>query len=111
MGKILTDIERFYGTFNEPIILGENVKITGEGPVETFMDYPVELAAITKGQSSIMMINNGYKPCHNEQEILKNQNYDKNADIEYTSSSIFCSNGQGYIVPWNEVKDKMHCLK
>lgn len=111
MGKILTDIERFYGTFNEPIILDENVKITGEGPVETFMDYPVELAAITKGQGSIMMINNGYKPCHNEQEILKNQNYDKNADIEYTSSSIFCSKGQGYIVPWNEVKDKMHCLK
>ena len=35
--------------------------------------------------------------------------YNKNADIEYSSNSVFCSKGQGIIVPWNEVEKYMHC--
>ena len=111
MGRILTDIQRMNGTFNEPIITDDMVLITGEGPVKTFMDYPAEIAALSRGQGSIMMINNGYKRCHNEEEVINEINYDKNADIEYTSSSVFCHKGQGYIVPWDKVKEEIHCLK
>ena len=37
------------------------------------------------------------------------RNYNKNADIEYSSTSVFCSKGQGFIVPWNEAEKYMHC--
>ena len=36
--------------------------------------------------------------------------YDRNADIDYTSTSIFCSKGQAYLVKGEEAKEHMHCL-
>ena len=33
----------------------------------------------------------------------------KDADIEYTSTSIFCSHGQGYLVEWDKADEAMHC--
>ena len=33
----------------------------------------------------------------------------KNADIEYSSSSIFCSKGEGFVVPWDKVEENIHC--
>lgn len=29
-------------------------------------------------------------------------------DLRNTPDSVFCANGAGYIVPWNEVRNKMH---
>ncbi|MCS4473025.1 hypothetical protein JQ031_06505 [Clostridium botulinum] len=37
--------------------------------------------------------------------------YDKNADIEYTSTSIFCSKGQAFLVKYDEAEEYMHCFK
>ena len=34
----------------------------------------------------------------------------RNADIDYTSTSIFCSKGQAYLVKGEEAKEHMHCL-
>ena len=45
------------------------------------------------------------------EEIIKKVGYNKSADIEYASSSIFCSKGQGFLVSGDEAKSHMHCLK
>ena len=52
-----------------------------------------------------------YKTLYYELKKVKylKRNYNKNADIEYSSNSVFCSKGQGFIVPWNEVEEYMHC--
>ena len=73
------------------------------------MDYSTELIAFTKGKGRINLMFDGYDVCHNTEDILIKRNYNKNADIEYSSNSVFCSKGQGFIVPWNEVEEYMHC--
>ena len=40
--------------------------------------------------------------------------YNPDEDVENPSSSVFCSHGAGFIVPWNKVKEYMHvesCLE
>ena len=51
----------------------------------------------------------GYDKCHNWEDVIESRGYNKDADIEYTSTSIFCSKGQGYLVKWDKVKEEVHC--
>ena len=95
----------------EPSEIGEEISvISGRGPVATFMDYPMEVISFSKGTGSISFIFDGYDICHNIDEVLDRKNYNKDADAEYTSNSIFCSKGQGYVVKGNKAKEHMHCL-
>ena len=57
------------------------------------------------------LIFDGYDFCHNEEEIIDSINYNKEADINYTSTSIFCSKGQAYLVEGKGAMQEMHCLK
>lgn len=110
MGRVLSDIQKASGKFEPPETNGDRVIVRGRVPVATFMNYPTELAAFTSGKGMISLVYGGYDICHNKEEVIERINYDKNADIEYSSSSIFCSKGQGYVVPWYEVEEEMHCL-
>ena len=87
----------------------DRARISGRGPVATFMDYSMEVIAFTKGKGSINLMYDGYDVCHNSEEVIRSKGYNKNADIEYTSTSVFCSHGQGYLVPWDEADEAMHC--
>jgi translation elongation factor EF-G len=109
LGRVLSDIQKLNGTFETPETNINKVKIVGRGPVSTFMDYSLELVAFTKGKGNINLISDGYDICHNAEEVINKREYNKNADIEYSSSSIFCSKGQGFVVPWNEVEKYIHC--
>lgn len=109
IGRVLSDIQRLNGTFEPAEIHEDNVIINGRGPVATFMDYNMELVAFTKGKGNISLVYDGYDICHNSEEVIENRGYNKNADIEYTSTSIFCSHGQGYLVPWDQADAAMHC--
>jgi small GTP-binding protein len=109
IGRVLSDIQKYKGTFEPYEVNGDIVVITGKGPVKTFMDYSSEIVAFTKGKGTINLSFYGYDICHNEKEVIEEFNYDKNSDIEYTSTSIFCSKGQGYLVTWDKVNDEMHC--
>ena len=111
IGRVLSDIQRMSGEFEEPQIINNIAIINGRGPVSTFMDYAMEIISFSKGTGSISYIQDGYDICHNTDEILEKRNYDKNSDIDYTSSSIFCSKGQAYSVEVSEVENHMHCLK
>lgn len=109
IGRVLSDIQKLHGSF-EPIQTEEDkVVINGRGPVATFMDYSMEVIAFTKGKGSITLVYDGYDICHNSEEVIENKGYNKNADIEYTSTSVFCSHGQGYLVPWEVADAAMHC--
>lgn len=110
IGKVMTDIQKMSGEFNEPIINGERATITGRGPVSTFINYGMEFQSFTKGKGGLALKFEGYDLCHNENEVIEKIGYDKNADIDYTSTSIFCSKGQSYLVKGEEAKEYMHCL-
>lgn len=111
LGRILSDVQKMNGEFQEPISYGDRVIVEGRGPVSTFMNYPLEFQAFTRGKGSLSLMFDGYDVCHNTDEVIKFKGYNKMADMEYTSSSVFCAKGTSYIVPWNEVKEHMHCLK
>jgi ribosomal protection tetracycline resistance protein len=111
MGEVLADIQGAYGSFNPPKVSGNKAIITGKVPAATFMSYSTELASFTQGTETISLVFGGYQYCHNEEEVIKRKGYNKNADIEYTSSSIFCSKGQGYVVSWERAENEMHLLK
>ncbi len=108
VGRAMSDIQKLYGEFLPPVINEDTAIITGNGPVATFMNYPMEVNIYTKGKGRIFCKSIGYKPCHNTEEVIKNINYDKNSDIDNVSSSVFCSHGAGFSVKWNEVEKYIH---
>ncbi|AUN21949.1 elongation factor G [Clostridium botulinum] len=111
MGRVLSDIQKLKGSFNPPETIENKVIIKGRGPVATFMNYSVEFISFTKGKGKFNFLFDGYDICHNEKEVIEKIAYDKNADIEYTSTSIFCSKGQSFLVKYDEAEEYMHCLK
>lgn len=110
MGRVISDIQTAHGQVDPPKIEADKVTLTGKAPVSTFMGYGKELAAITKGKGVLNMVVSGYERCHNEKEVIERINYNKDADPEYSSSSIFCSKGQGYAVPWDQAEKAMHII-
>lgn len=108
MGRVLSDIQNAYGCFNPPKTKGNKVILTGKVPAATFVGYSTELASFTQGKGVLSLSFGGYQRCHNEDDVIKRKGYNKNADIEYTSSSIFCSKGQAYVVSWDRAESEMH---
>ena len=111
MGRVLSDIQKLKGDFNPPETIHNKAIIKGRGPVATFINYSLEFISFTKGKGKFNFVFDGYDICHNEKEVIEKIAYDKNADIEYTSTSIFCSKGQAFLVKYNEAEEYMHCLK
>ena len=107
-GKIMADIQKRSGEFDPPMLAENMVSVSGRGPVASFMDYGIELAAQTQGRGSISMIWGGYRECHNPEEVIADCAYNKGADKENPSSSVFCSHGAGFVVNWNEVEQYIH---
>ncbi|SES22048.1 small GTP-binding protein domain-containing protein [Gracilibacillus ureilyticus] len=108
IGRVITDIEKAKGMFDAPVSEGENAVLTGKVPVSTFRNYPVTFASFTKGKGSLQLRYAGYYECHNPEEVVEKIGYDKNLDPIYRSSSVFCSKGESYSVPWQEAKEHMH---
>ncbi|ODV56214.1 elongation factor G [Lysinibacillus fusiformis] len=109
IGRMMTDIQQAAGTFDDPVLTETDVVLTGRAPVATFMSYSTIFAAYTNGKGALTLQFDGYDVCHNAEEVITQIGYDKNADPEYSSSSIFCAKGKGYSVPWQEAQAAMHC--
>ncbi|HOO34033.1 MAG TPA: TetM/TetW/TetO/TetS family tetracycline resistance ribosomal protection protein [Thermotogota bacterium] len=110
IGRVLSDVQKASGIADPPETVGGQAVITGKVPVSTFMNYSKVLASFTGGKGMISLLSDGYYPCHNGEEVIMKMEYNKNADFEYTSSSVFCSKGQSYTVSWCEAEEKMHGL-
>lgn len=109
LGRMMTDIQKAFGQFIDPILTETHGMLTGTVPVVNFIDYSQIFLAYTSGRGSISLQPAGYNVCHNADEIMEMRGYDKNVDLEYSSNSIFCAKGKGYTIPWHEAKAAMHC--
>lgn len=109
IGKAMTDIEEMGGTSNPPEIYGNTARLSGNCPVSTMRSYATRLRAYTRGEGRISMQIGPYRPCHNADEVIKQIGYDPTLDERNTPNSVFCKNGAGYVVPWNEADELMHC--
>ena len=114
LGRAMTDVEKMCGKFSAPEQKGECSILSGMAPVATMQNYQKEIHSYTKGAGKINLSMKGYYPCHNQEEILSQREYDPLADVENPSASVFCAHGAGFLVEWNRVQDFMHvesCLK
>lgn len=72
VGRAMTDFERMGAAFNMQETDGDNVVITGEGPVSVIGNYQAEVNAYTKGTGRLALKMAGYRPCHNTEEVIEN---------------------------------------
>lgn len=112
IGKILSDIQKMSGTFDPPLSVSDSTCsiIHGRAPVSEFMEYTALLTSFTKGSATINLQPDAYDICHNTEEVIKKIGYQKDSDLENSSSSVFCAKGQSFIVPWDKAESYMHCL-
>lgn len=108
IGRAMSDIQRMCGTFHSPELAGDMSILTGSAPVSTMRMYSKEVISYSRGRGRISLIFSGYRPCHNQGEVMIDIGYDSEADLENPTHSIFCSHGSGYRVEWNEVNSHMH---
>ncbi|QNU67690.1 TetM/TetW/TetO/TetS family tetracycline resistance ribosomal protection protein [Ruminiclostridium herbifermentans] len=108
VGRAMADIEKMHGTCEITQSDGNTAVLEGSAPVTTMKNYQMEVVAYTKGLGRLFCSLKGYGQCHNEAEVIELIGYDSERDIGNPTSSVFCSNGAGFIVDWDKVKDYMH---
>lgn len=108
VGRIMTDLDRL-GAEKLQALAGEQAMIlTGSGPVRTLRTYPREILSVTRGTARLRFEFGGFRPCRAEEEILRTMDYDPEKDPHFPPGSIFCSQGAGYYVPWDQVEAAAH---
>jgi len=108
IGRAMTDIERMHGVCEISHINDGTALISGTCPVATMRNYQREVIAYSRGQGKLFCYVAGYQPCHNADEVIAQIGYDSESDIAEPTGSIFCANGAGFYVSWDQVKNYMH---
>lgn len=108
VGRAMTDIDKMNGTSEIAHSDGDMAVLVGSAPVSTMRNYQKEVIAYTKGNGRLFCSLKGYEQCHNPEEIIESIGYDPERDLSNSTSSVFCSQGSGFVVPWYEVKNYMH---
>ena len=108
VGRAMADIQKRSGSFGQPEIIKGKAVLTGEVPVSEVANYQSELLSYTKGKGRMACTFEGYRPCHNAEEVIERLGYDPEADTENPAGSVFCSHGAGFVVDWREVEQYMH---
>lgn len=97
-GRILSDIIKMHGSYEEPALSNGKVTISGLIPVATSLHYPLELNSLSSGTARLTLRTGGLQECHNTEEVLErlkscmkdpSPKKDENEDILYNSVSLF----------------------
>ena len=108
VGRAITDIQRMQGEYDPPETDGDQAVLRGSAPVRLLREYQTELTAYTRGQGRIQLRVSGYRPCREQEQIVKEIGYDPARDLENPASSVFCAHGAGYEVKWQDVDAAAH---
>ena len=108
VGRAMTDLERMHAVISAPEVEEAKAVISGAGPVRLLRGYTAEVTAYTRGQGRISYQPDGYKPCPEQDEIVKQIGYDPERDLLHPTGSVFCAHGAGFEVKWDEVDRMAH---
>ena len=108
VGRAMTDLQRMGAELQTPENGGETAVLTGSVPVSEVGGYWMQVAAYTGGRGRFSCSVEGYRPCHNSDEVIAAAGYDPERDVDNPAASVFCAHGAGFNVPWNEVRSHMH---
>ena len=108
VGRAITDIQRMQGEYEPPETDGDQAVLRGSAPVRLLREYQTELTAYTRGQGRMQLRVSGYRPCREQEQIVRAIGYDPARDLENPASSVFCAHGAGYEVKWQDVDAAAH---
>ena len=108
IGRAMSDIQRMEGNFDPPESGPDTAVLTGFAPVATLRSYPMEVVGYTRGRGRLSLTLDGYRPCHNAQQVIAASGYQPEHDLDNPADSVFCAHGAGFVVPWSEVRSHMH---
>lgn len=107
-GRVLTDLTRLKGEDINSEQKEEKAVFSADVPVSLMRDYITEVQSFTKGAGRVQLEFSGYGSCHDAEEVLRKSSYNPLRDLEQPGGSVFCSQGAGFTVPWDQVYDYAH---
>ncbi len=108
VGRAMTDLSNMDAKFDPPEIKEDTAVITGTAAVKAMRDYHKDVMVYSKGRGHLFLRFSGYDKCHDAESVILDSAYDPDEDILNPSSSVFCAQGSGYIVPYDQVESYMH---
>ena len=114
LGRAISDLQTMGGSFSAPEQGEDFAVLSGTAPVSAMADYPLEVAAYTRGRGRFTCSLHGYAPCHRAEQVAAEIGYEADRDLDHPADSIFFARGAGFNVKWDQVEEYMHlesCLK
>ncbi len=108
LGRAMNDVQKMNGTIRTHSVSNGTASLYGRAPVSKMHGYQEEVMSYTKGTGHVFLSPGGYDKCGDAEAVIAEKGYDPVSDLRNTPDSVFCSNGSGYVVPWDEVYDHMH---
>ncbi len=108
-GRLMSDLQKMDAEFDPPQMEEEQATVCGRVPAAAMSGYSREFVSYTKGRGILSLSFDGYEPCKNQQEVVRQSGYDATRDMANPSYSVFCAHGAGFPVPWYEVENYIHC--
>ena len=108
VGRAVSDLQAKSAEFEIEASDGVFTQILGRAPVSELHGYAREVIAYTKGEGKLFCAADGYEPCHNSEEIIETFGYDPEADLANPPHSVFCAQGAGFTVLWQDVEQYKH---
>ncbi len=114
IGRAISDIRAMDGTFGSPEDEEGLSCLRGSAPAAKLGDYAAEVAAYSHGRGRFSFRPDGYRPCRDQEALVRESGYDPLRDLDDPADSVFCAHGAGFNVRWDRVPEYMHlesCLK
>ncbi len=108
LGRALFDLETMGAKLSSPSIMEDTATIEGSAGIAAMGEYPLSVAAYTKGMGRLVCKAGGYHPAANERSIIDERGYLPTLDDMNPIHSIFCAHGAGFMVPYQDVYSHMH---
>ena len=107
-GRILTDLTKFDARETKVNQDLNSCFFQGEIPVRFAKDYIKDFQSFTAGQGRISAEFSKYSSAGNQEEVIREYDYNPLEDENNPADSVFFSGGKAFIVPWDQVYDYAH---
>lgn len=108
LSRILYELEVRQASVSVEEMTDNRIQITGRGPVRTLLNFQEQLNALSHGNAQLTLDHDGYDLCQQAQTIIEEIGYQEEHDRAHPSGSVFCVQGSGEYVPWDEVEEHLH---
>ncbi len=109
VGRFMMDIEQMGGRLNPLEQLDDTTTlISGGVAISKMHGYSSVLNSYSHGLAKLFCAFGGYDECKDSDAIILEKGYNPEADKYNSPDSVFCANGAGFNVKWDEVENYMH---